>query len=154
LFTPSALDFQFRGEGNRARDGLLRKDGVLARSGFGWNEASSGRQVDRESLRLRGADVLASCSPYDQGALERAIDLFLENLGGSQPHSLPGVGTITNRISGLAVAALALVAIEVLRRRAQTHEEGADASGTAEELEESEFPGLPRRWRLRVLEEG
>jgi hypothetical protein len=111
------------------------------------------RGFDLEGLRLRGADMLASCSPYEQGALERAIDRFLEQLSGSDVRLVPGLAPISNLIPGAVVVAVALAAVETMRRRARDDGDSARATNPAEGVEHSGFPGLPARGRIWALEE-
>jgi hypothetical protein len=136
-----------------AKAGARPLGGTLASAGGAALEIGHDRRLEMESLWMRGADALASCSPYERGALERAVDRFLEQLGGADAISLPGQVPVANMIPGAVVVAATLLAIETLRRRARNDRDGSGGGGTAEALEHSGFPGLPARRRIWALEE-
>jgi hypothetical protein len=118
-------------------------------------EVGGNRRVDIEALRFRGADVLTSCSPYEWRAIERAIDRFLEQLGGADAQAMESLDPIANMIPGVVVVAAALAGAETLRRRIHNEGEaaGAGTNANAREDEDSGFPGLPDRRRIWALEE-
>jgi hypothetical protein len=111
------------------------------------------RRDDMETLDFREADVLASCSPFERGGLERAIDRFLEQLSGSDLSVLPGLVPSSNMVPGVVVVVGALLAMETLRRRGRNDRDGAGTDNQAEGVEHSGFPGLPGRRRIWLLEE-
>jgi hypothetical protein len=110
-------------------------------------------RVDLETLRFRGADVLASCSPYERGALERAIDRFLEQLSGPDAGMLRGMVPASNLVPGVVVVAGALLAMETLRRRTRRDRDDAATDDQAEGVPHSGFPGVPGRRRIWALED-
>jgi hypothetical protein len=111
------------------------------------------RRVDLETPRFREADVLASCRPFERGALERAIDRFLEHLGGSDSSVLPGLLPFSNMVPGVVVVVGTVLAIETLRRRGCNDRDDSSTGDQAEGVEHPGFPGLPGRWRIWALEE-
>jgi hypothetical protein len=129
-------------------------DRKLAGVGSAALEAARDRRVEMDALHFRGADALASCSPYEPGVLERAVDRFLEQLGGSDTTALPGLLHRSNVIPGVVVAAVALTAVETMRRRSGNDRDQSGGGPRAEEDEHSAgFPGLPARRRFWALEE-
>jgi hypothetical protein len=109
--------------------------------------------VDIESLRFRGADVLASCSPYQRGELIRAIDRFLDQLGGNEARSLSDLGRNSRWIPGVALAMATVMAMETMRQRSRPNKREDGAANHDEELEDPGFPGAPGSRRIWALEE-
>jgi hypothetical protein len=151
---PHDAAIQPAGGEDQAQRGDHPLDRKLAGVGSAALEAARNRRVDTDAFHFRGADALASCSPYEPGVLERAVDRFLEQLGGSDATSLPGLLHRSNVIPGVVVAAAALVAMETMRRRSGNDRDEPGGGHKAEEDEHSAgFPGLPARRRIWALEE-
>jgi hypothetical protein len=135
------------------RDGDRPLDHTLVGAGGAAIEAGRDRRTDPEALRLRGADVLTSCSPYDRGVLERAIDRFLEQLNGSGATTLPGLGPLSKMIPEVVVVAATLAFLDAMRRRSRNARDEAGTGDIAEDFPHSGFPGLPGRRRVWAPEE-
>ncbi|MDR3639573.1 MAG: hypothetical protein P4L84_37575 [Isosphaeraceae bacterium] len=133
-------------------DGDLLLGRKIATATGALHDANTGRHFDWESLRFRGADVLASCSPYEQAVIEQAIDRLLEQVSGSVTTLLPDLGPASSMIPGVVVAAT-LVAVESVRRWSNDDRDQAGEGRDAEDVEDSGFPGLPDRRRIWALEE-
>jgi hypothetical protein len=115
--------------------------------------APAGDEADQEPTSLggalvaRGADLLASCAPFDQGSLERALDHFLDQLGEFDAGLPALVGGRNWILPGVVSAVVALTVAETVHRRSRSDEEKADDEGSAL------FPGLPGRRQRWALED-
>jgi hypothetical protein len=95
--------------------------------------------------------MLASCSPFAQGAIERAIDRFLSELGASETtvHSLP---QSTGLIPAVMFTAGAIAVIETARRRFSS---ACDLTrGNSDEVLDEALallPGRRQRWELEEI---
>jgi hypothetical protein len=141
------------GEPDRTVKGVRLGDRRLAVAGRSALEAGSRHRGDTEGPRLRGTDVLASASPFERGALERAIDRFLEQLGGSDAAALPGLKPISHLLPAAAVVAAALLAMETVRRYSHTAGDDANSDDDGDDADHPGFPGLPDRRRIWALED-
>jgi hypothetical protein len=94
-------------------------------------------------LALRGADVQTACSPYDRGAIERAIDAFLGELGGSSGAPWSTLRPWTEAIPGVIVAAVALGILEKERRRSRNRRDVPKIGSQNDP--EAPLPGFPGR---------
>lgn len=96
------------------------------------------------SLLSRGADLLASFAPFNQGSIEQAIDHFLGELG-QVDATLTGLGVSEGLIPSLAATGIVVYAAETVRRRLRSLDMDVEAVG------DTSFPGLPgqsQRWDL------
>jgi hypothetical protein len=103
----------------------------------------SSRAAWADALKLRGADVETACSPYDRGAIERAIDAFLGGLGGSSGSSWSTLRPWSEAIPGVIVAGVALGILEMERRRSLDRRDVA--SIRSQNDPEAPLPGFPGR---------
>jgi hypothetical protein len=114
----------------------------------------AGRSVDAPSGGLspsRAAELIASFSPFDQEALEQAIDHFLARLDDLDVE-LSRLGESTSLIPNVVAAAVVLSVAETVRRKLRGA--GGEGRGSAEDDEGVGFPGLPgrpERWALEEL---
>jgi hypothetical protein len=123
-------------------------DAMSAQDGAG---VIDGAIADVEAALSRGADLLASFSPFDRVALEHTIDRFLGEVGelGAVFSNLEVTATL---IPNLMAAAGAVVMFETVRRRVRgpSGEEVEDAEGDGDAGPPG-LPGLPRGWALEEL---
>jgi hypothetical protein len=107
---------------------------------------------EEQAPTFRAADLLSSCSPYDSGALERAIDRLIEQLGEQRLGlSLSEAASVTDMLPGVIATAAALVLVESIHRRYRADWEHGD--GRSETGEDAGFPELPDPRKLWALEE-
>jgi hypothetical protein len=109
----------------------------------------SSRAAWAETLGLRGADVLTACARYDRGAIERAIDAFLGELGRSSGSSLSALRPWSEAIPGVIVAGVALGILEMERRRSRDRRDVPRLRSQNDP--EAPLPGFPGRrlaWSL------
>jgi hypothetical protein len=101
-----------------------------------------------ETLQSRAADLIASCSPFDRQAVERAIDQFLNQLG-----DIEGVfaqpGSSAALIPSVIATAVVLTASETVRRRLSRAAD--DSTGGERRIVFPALPGLNQRWALEEL---
>ena len=104
-----------------------------------------GAIADVEAALSRGADLLASFSPFDRGALEQTIDRFLGEVG-DLGAVLSNLDVTASLIAEPMAAAGAVAVFETVRRRVrgQSDEEVEDAEGDGDAGPPG-LPGLPRR---------
>jgi hypothetical protein len=152
-FLPHDPAIQPSGEQEPLKNGDIPLDRKLAGAGRAALEIGVDRRLDMDALHFRGADALTTCSPYEPGALERAVDRFLEQLGGSDATSLPGLLHRSNVIPGVVVATVTLAAMETMRRRSRNEMDASGSGNKAEEDEHAGFPGLPARRRIWAPED-
>jgi hypothetical protein len=98
-----------------------------------------------EALGLRGADVLTACSPYDRGAIERAIDAFLGELGGPSGSALSAPRLWSEAIPAAIVAGVALGILEMERRRSRDRRDVPRLRSQGQNDPEAPLPGFPGR---------
>jgi hypothetical protein len=105
---------------------------------------------------LCGAELLASFSPFDRAAVERALDQLVERLDDLET-GLFRLGTTANLIPSLTATALTIAAAEIVHRWLDSRrEERGRHSGGDQGLDDDEdagagfpgLPGLPRHWSL------
>ncbi len=110
-----------------------------------------GAIADVEAALSRGADLLASFSPFDRVALEQTIDQFLDEVG-DLGAVLSNLEVTANLLPNLMAAAGAIGAIEAVRRRFRgpSDEEADDPEGDGDAGSPA-LPGLPRGWALEEL---
>jgi hypothetical protein len=107
---------------------------------------------EEQAPAFRAADLLSSCSPFDRGTLEQALDRLIEQLGEQrQGLSLSEVARVTDVLPGVIATAAALLLVETIHRR---HRADADWERTDEQTgEDAGFPELPDPRKLWALEE-
>jgi hypothetical protein len=137
------------------REALVpRLPGVLeASSAAGARRTAVAGEPSRRAaaLGLRGADVLTACSPYDRGAIERAIDAFLGELGGPSGTALSGPRLWSEAIPAAIVAGVALGILERERRRSRDRRDVPRIRSQGQNDPEAPLPGFPGRrlaWSL------
>jgi hypothetical protein len=96
---------------------LNESSGAASGRQAGFAGHPSSRAAWADTLKLRGADVQTACSPYERGTIERAIDAFLGELGGSSGSSWSALRTWSEAIPGVIAAGVALGILEMERRR-------------------------------------
>jgi hypothetical protein len=142
------LEVESEGAGPRL-PGVL--DGPMGIAGGRRAEVAgqpSRRAAWAEALALRGADVQTVCSPFDRGAIERAIDAFLGELGRSSGTSLSGIRLWTEAIPGVLVAAVALGILEVERRQSRGRNRPRIGNQNDPEAPLPGFPGRRFAWSM------
>jgi hypothetical protein len=104
-----------------------------------------------ETLSMRGADLLANCSPFARGAIEQAIDRFLSQLGTSES-VLFGLKPTTGLIPAAMLTAAAIAGIETVRRRFSSASDGTRGrSELALDEALALLPGRRQRWELEEI---
>jgi hypothetical protein len=99
-------------------------------------------------LSARGADLLASFSPFDRATLERTIDQFLDRLD-DLAEGLSILGTWEALIPGLLTSAVAVSIAEAVLWQLDNAREGARTlADGGERAFAPGLPGLPRPWGL------
>jgi hypothetical protein len=122
----------------------------LAADGQSGPAVVSRGSANQSTLFARGADLLASCTPFSRESITRAFDRILEQLSDSDS----GLLIISQRsvaISSITAAALAVAATVAVRRRLRSREGEEHECAEREDL--SAFPILPSRRQRLALEE-
>jgi hypothetical protein len=114
---------------------------------------TSGTPGAGEELPLpRSAGLITSAAPFDQAALERAVDQFFDQLEALGTGQLSEQGTA--RVLPLSLALLgAVTVVEVARRRLRSRGTGWKSAARQDPLGSEEllgFPELPGSWSTRL----
>lgn len=106
-------------------------------------EAAEIQQGEAEtSLAARAADLIATCAPFDLGAVERAVDQFLgqlDELGGD----VAGLRDLGEWLPSAMAVTVLIVGADAVRRKIKSESNVAEGDRKATDL--FEFPGLPGR---------
>ncbi len=107
-----------------------------------------GAIADVEAALARGADLLASFSPFDRVALERTIDRFLGEVG-DLGEMFSNLEVTASLLPNLMAAAGAVAVFEAARRRARGPADDAGEDAEADgDAGPPGLPGLPRGWAM------
>jgi hypothetical protein len=134
---------------DQSRDSLPTRgdDAVASSDRNGWFDESDSGMATPASLFARGADLLASCSPFSREAIGKVVDSILNELDEANIafHDIADRFFVVAGVT--ATAALAVAANQRLR-----HSKGAIRE-EAEIEDLSAYPTLPSRRQRLALEE-